>query len=154
MITIVCRACSTAVRVTGEPSEVEHLFGELNPEWYPDKFPCPGYGCDSTAEAVDAIDPAALQALSVHDLSPHEAYAAFNGLGIPKERDCGPTAVKTLLMNQRIVGGDVQLIRGSNRSVIHNLEFDDGTVLYLASSTYGATVYRIAKPESAVERVG
>ena len=128
------------------------MFGELNTDWYPDKFPCPRHGCDAKAEFMDAIDPRAMAVLLVYEMTPGEAYAAFHGLGLPAEKDCGPTAVKQLF-GKMLVGGDIKLIKGSNRSVVHNLVFEDGTILYLASSPMGATAYRLSKPESAVERV-
>lgn len=153
MIIIACRECGMAVRVSGEHDEVQSLLGEQNTEWYPDLYPCPRAGCTSKAELMESVEPSALQTLSLHDLSPQEAYAAFHGLGLPEERDCGPTAVKTALLGSRIKNVDVRLIKGSNRSVLYKIELEDGTSLYLGSSSFGATVYRVAKLQSAVERL-
>lgn len=152
MIIIACKDCGTAVRVTGEHEELSHLLGEQNPDWYPSKYPCPTALCRGKAEFMEGIEPAALRLLNVYDLTPHEAFAAFNGLGLPEERDCGPTAVKDALMRSGIKDVDVRLIRGSNRSVIYNLTLKDGTILYLGSSPFGATVYRMSGLQSAVKR--
>lgn len=152
MVTIVCsiQECRTAVRIQGEDGEMESLFGEGS-EWYPDNFPCPR--CKAPSSIIDSISPAALKELTLTDVSAGEAYAAFNGLGLPEEHDCGPTAVADLLLKQRIVKADVGLIRGANRSVLRSLEFEDGTKMYLGSSPYGSTVFRLAPKRSIVEEV-
>ena len=41
-----------------------------------------------------------------------------------------------------------QQIRGSHRSIIDHIELEDGTKVYLASSAFGATIYRIATSET------
>lgn len=153
MIVIACKDCATAVRVTGEHEELSHLLGEMNSDWYPDKYPCPTAACKGKAEFMESIEPSALRMLNLYDLTPHEAFAAFHGLGLPEERDCGPTAVREVLLKHRIKEVDVQLIRGSNRSVIYQLVLEGGIILYLGSSPFGATVYRLAKPKSALERL-
>lgn len=152
MIYIVCTDCSTAVRVSGDQEEIDHLFGEMNTDWYPDKFPCPSVGCSSKAKLIDSIASSALKMLDIHDLTPHEAYSALHGLGLPAERDCGPTAVKELLLNNKVEKVDVRLIKGSNRSVVYSITMENGVTLFLGSSPFGATAYRIAKPTSAVEQ--
>jgi hypothetical protein len=153
VILIACKDCGTAVRVTGENEELHSLLGEGSTDWYPDKYPCPTALCAGKAEFMEGIEPAALRMLQVHDLSVHEAYAAFHGLGLPNERDCGPTAVLDALLKHRVTSADVKLIRGSNRSVIYSLTLDDGTIIYLGSSPYGATAYRMSRYQPAVERV-
>ena len=152
MIIIACKDCGTAVRITGEHAELEHLLGEYC-DWYPNKYPCPSVGCGSCAEFQDAVAPAALRELTMYDLTPHEAYAAFHGLGLPEERDCNPTAVEKALVGKTIRAVHVALVRGSNRSVIYNLTTEDGAILSLGSSPFGAVVYRMSKTQSAVERV-
>jgi hypothetical protein len=154
VIVIACSQCSTAVRVTGEHEELRHLLGDQNEEWYPDRYPCPKTGCSGRAEFMESIDPVALLSLALHDLTPQEAYAAFHGLGLPEERDCGPTAVRAALLQSPIKNVDVRLIKGSNRSVLYKLELEDGTILFLGSSSFGATVYRMTKLQSAVARLG
>jgi hypothetical protein len=146
MILIVCKDCGVGLRVSGEHAEVDSLIGERS-DWYPDKYPCPGCG-KSEAEMVDAIEPSAFNALDLYDLSLQETFAALNGLGLPHEQDCGPTAVQNLLVRQQIAKVDCHLIKGTNRTVVYSLTFEDGTTLYLGSSPYGATVYRIAKKRS------
>lgn len=144
MITIVCNKCATAVRTVGEHEEVDVLLGEKS-EWYPDKYPCPS--CSGMASMVDAIEPAALKALDLYDLTPQEAYSAFNGLGLPKERECGPMAVREAFKSP-VKEIKCELIKGTNRTLLKHIIFEDGTRVYFGSSPYGATVYRIAKPRT------
>jgi hypothetical protein len=153
VIIIACKDCGTAVRVTGENDQLSHLVGELNQDWYPDKYPCPTAQCAGKAEFMEGIEPSAMRMLTIHDLTPHEAFAAFNGLGLPGEQDCGPTAVREVLLTNKVKAVDTRLIRGSHRSVIYSLTLEDGTILYLGSSSFGATVYRISKVQSAVKRL-
>lgn len=151
MITIVCKECKTALRISGEVDEMVHLFGEKS-EWYPDKFPCVTDGCTSKMEIMDSIAGDAFRALDVHDVTPTEAFSALNGLGVPEEQDCGPTAVK-VAFQKPIKNVATRLVKGTNRSVIDSVEFEDGSKLFLGSSAFGAIVYRISKKRSFVEEV-
>lgn len=141
MITIVCSACGTAIRTSGEYDEVDVLLGEKS-EWYPDKYPCPC--CPAKAAMVDAIEPAALKSLDLYEMTAQEAYGAFNGLGLPTERECGPLAVAEAFKSP-VKKINCELIKGTNRSVMRSIELEDGTRVYFGSSSYGATIYRIAK---------
>lgn len=150
MIVVVCANCRTAVRIQGgEEEEMENLVGQRS-EWYPDKFPCPS--CDAKATVHTAVDAEVMNVLDIHDLTPAEAFVAFNGMGLPEEQECGPTAVNKAF-SQPVKKINAKLIKGSNRSVLESIEFEDGTRLFLASSPYGATVYRISKPRSITEEV-
>ncbi len=102
---------------------------------------------------MESIESITAAALAIRDLTPLEAFHAFSGLGFPEERDCGPTAVTQALLNGKVASLDTKLVRGSNRSVIYSLTMEDGTKLFLGSSPYGAMVYRLSKPQSAVERL-
>lgn len=113
-----------------------------NSEWWPASYPCPK--CRSLAHTIEAVGPDALAALDVYDLNPQEAYSAFNGLGLPQERECGPTAVRLAFQNP-IKFIKARLIKGSNRSVLDSIEFADGSVMYFGASPYGAIVYRISE---------
>lgn len=152
MITIACMTCGTAIRTAGDEAEVYSLLGHGS-EYYPDKYPCVAAGCRGHAQYLEAISPIAMAQLIIHDVTPQEAFAALNGLGLPPERDCGETAVRQALTG-RVVDAGVRQIRGSNRSVLEWLLFEDGTRLFLAASGEGAVVYRLARPHSYVEQNG
>jgi len=149
LITIVCLTCRVGLRTCGDEAEVSTLLGPES-ECYPDQYPCPTDGCVGRAQYLESIDPAALARLEIHEVTPQEAFAALNGLGFPPERDCGETAVRLALTHQVTEAG-VRQIRGTNRSVLDWLQLDDGTRLYLASSSEGAVVYRLARRFSYVE---
>lgn len=138
MINVACKACGCVVRITGEPNDVA-LFAD----WWPDHFPCPK--CKQAAEVVDAISPDTLPALSIYDLTSGEAFQAFNGLGFPEERECGPIAVR-MAFQQAVETVNTRLIKGTTRAVIDSIKFADGTTMYLGASSYGAIVYRISGP--------
>ena len=147
MITVVCTTCRMCIRTVGSEEEIDQLAGAAS-DWFPDKYPCARAGCEARAQYVEAIEPTALAALEVHDLTPLEAFAAFCHLGLPEERDCGETAVREVFSEQEVEAIGAHQIRGANRTILEWVRFKDGTRLYLASSTEGATVYRIATPHS------
>jgi hypothetical protein len=145
MILIACLKCGAAVRTVGDAAE--HLLGPQS-EWYPNKYPCPRAECSGVCEYLQGVESSALQMLEIHDLSPEEAFIAFNGLGFPEEHDCGRTAVEKLFAEKRVKSVKVRQLPRQNRSVLEYIIFDDDTRLFLASSTEGATVYRVSKPHS------
>lgn len=149
MITIVCKKCGVAIRTSGDPEQIENLFGDKS-QWYPDKFPCPNAFCGGYGEFINAIEPEALKCLAIHNLTPEEAFAAFSGLGIPEERECGPAAVEKAF-TKSVKKINSKLVPGSNRSIIYWIEFEDNTRIFFGASPYGAIVYRIAQREQLKE---
>lgn len=146
MITIVWLWDKLAIRTVGDPDEMDHLFGEKS-EWYPDKYPHPDPDVKELGQYMMVIQPEALRELDVRDLTPHEAFLAMSGLGLPEERDCGPTAV-TQAFEHAVKSVKCRLIKGTHRSVLDSIVFEDGSELFLASAVEGAVVYRISKPRS------
>ncbi len=146
MIVILCPRCLFAMRIIGKPEEVDMLVGSRSDYW-PDKYTCPR--CDGSARGVleIEIDSKAMSKLDLVDLTPEEAFAALNGLGIPTEHKCFLEVVQALLKYpiKNVKGEDVP---GTTRSVIHSIELVDGTKIYLGSSPLGAVVYRITPPFS------
>lgn len=149
MIMIVCKKCGVAIRTSGDSEQIENLFGERS-QWYPDKFPCPNAFCGGYGEFTNAIEPEALKCLTIYDLAAEEAFAAFSGLGVPEERDCGPVAIEKAFAKP-IKKINSKIVPGSNRSVIYWIEFEDNTRMFFGASSYGAIVYRIAQRESPME---
>jgi hypothetical protein len=140
MIFLACK-CGLVLRVSGNPDEVHMLLGPGS-DLHPDRYPCPESGhCMVYSEAIPNGD---LRAARVVDVTPQEAFAALHGAGLPSERDCGETAVRALLLEGKIAKVDVQQLRGTNRSVVRSLQFEDGRRLYLGSGPEGAVAYRIA----------
>lgn len=153
MLLVVCKACAAVYRIdTGsvDPVEAQSLVG-MRSDWWPNRYPC--VLCGGMAEMADSIDPAALAAMAKYDLTPQEAFAAFNGLGLPDEQDCGPAAVKEVLQSSGVKDVVVEQLRGSNRSILRRIVMEDGRTLHLASGAMGALVYRISKPRSHVQEM-
>ena len=145
MIFVFCGTCSLGVRVMGDAQELEHLVGPSS-EFWPDKFPC--IQCGGTAVGTTEIGLEIPAKLRIQDLTPTEAFAAFNGLGIPSEHRCTFAEVTRLLKEgpiRQIRGADVQ---GTQRCIIESLELWDGTKIHLGASPSGAVVFRISRPHS------
>jgi hypothetical protein len=150
VIYIVCTNCRTALSIQGDTTELVSLFGEGS-EHYPDMFPCPV--CANKAFCVELVDAVALKTMQVYHLSAQEAFAAINGLGLPEEQECVPSAVQRALADSHVTKTDAKLIAGTNRSVISYLELENGTKIYLGTSPQGVTVYRIAPKRSYTQEV-
>lgn len=151
MILIACTHCRKALRVTGELDELEPLVGQRS-EYWPDKYPC--YCCGGTAAGflVPEISEAAHASLSITDVTPQEAFAALNGLGLPDERTCCAEVVEPFFEKQGIKVHGFQP-RGTMRYLVSELEFPDGTKMFFGTSPQGALIYRITKKHSYLKAV-
>lgn len=152
MIIIVWPKSKFAIRSVGDYEEVDHLLGRKS-EWYPDKYPHPAASVGELGTLQNAIDARAIQELSIRDLSPQEAYAALNGLGMPEERDCGLTAVQKVFSEQKVKKVHARQVNRDNRTIIDSIEFEDGTRMYFAASPLGSIIYRVAQPHSYLRAV-
>lgn len=150
MILIVCSNCMHAIRVTGEDDETNFLVGEKS-EFWPDKFTC--YHCFCTCSGVLETEatPEVLRALDIVELNPQEAYAAIQGLGLPKEKECRFEMIARLFKEHPVKAVRGQDITGTSRCAIYDMELNDGTRVYFAASTHGAIVYRVVLPHSYTE---
>lgn len=158
MIVILCLPCSFAVRVmpasvasTSSVRELEQLVGRQSDFW-PDKFPCPRCNARATGILEREADSRALALMDVQEATPHEAYAAFNGLGFPSEQKCSLETVEALMKEQplrRIIGTNVT---GMERTIVDAFELWDGTRVHLGAAAEGAIIYRITRPVSYVKQ--
>lgn len=146
MITIACTHCGHALRVTGDLDEVRMLVGS-DSEYWPDKYLC--FNCNEPCSGFISpeVSPSALQQMVVVDVTPQEAFAALNGIGVPAERTVCEEVVVPLFEAQgiRVRGSQV---RGAARYHIDSLIFPDGTTLHIGSAPAGPVVYRITKLHS------
>lgn len=150
MIVVICTHCALTVRVLGEPAEVDHLVGEGS-EFWPDRYPCPRCEHLAVASLERDLTDRDLTRLSIRDLTAQEAFAAFNGLGLPGEHLCTKDVVEALLREKpvrRLVGSDIE----GGRCYLHHLELWDGTKIYFGAGAEGALIYRIAPPHSYTEQ--
>lgn len=147
MMLIVCLECSSALHVAGDFNEIHILLGERS-EWYPDRYPCWTDGCGGLARFVERLDSDAFNQLTVHNLTTQEAFLALNGMGFPKERDCGETAVKQAFASSPVRGVGARHIHGTNRCVVDHIELENGTKIFFGAAPEGAIVYRLSRPHS------
>lgn len=153
MLIVSCQRCHTAVRVLGEPSQLDPLVGRDSEFWH-DKYVCVSCGqkgCQGLPE-VD-VDPEDLQKMKLRDLSPQEMYAAQMGLGTPDEMTCDLRTVRDLLENKRLKKIHGRNVTGTSRACLDELELEDGTKLHLGASAHGAVVFRISRAVSYTEKV-
>lgn len=159
MIVVACLPCARAVRVmpafAGDPGsaqQLDQLVGRRSDFW-PDKFPCPWCGKWATGMLEHEADTRVLQVMSLQDLTPDEAFAAFNGLGFPDEQRCSLESVQALLLEspvRKVLGKSVS---GMERTIIDALELWDGSKVYFGAGAEGAVVYRITRPVSYTAKV-
>lgn len=151
MIYIVCATCKAGLRIgPGAPNESKVLFGDGS-DYYPDKYPC--FRCEKPeAKFVPAMSSEALSQLELFDVTPMEAFAAMNGLGIPGEQDCSAAAVAKVMAGSTVKQVNVRQIRNSHRCLIDGIVLDNGVTLFMGSSALGATVYRVSLPHSYAEK--
>lgn len=151
MITIACTKCAHAIRVVGDVSEVDQLVGQRSDFW-PDKYVC--FHCGERCEGflTPEISEFVLAKLNIFDLTPNEAFAALNGMGVPSEHTCCADVVVPLLEAQGIKVKGREL-RGQQRYFLDEIHLPDGTKLFFGASPQGAVIYRITKPHSYVQAV-
>lgn len=154
MMLVVCLHCALVVRVMPasvldavSTDELDSLVGTKSSFW-PDKYPCPACEVLCTGMRENEADARVLQLMTVRDVTPQEAFAAFNGLGFPEEQRCALATVQELLRAhpvRRVIGKD---IAQAGRVVVDALELWDGTKIHLGAGVEGAIVYRIVPPHS------
>lgn len=147
MIYLSCDKCSVCLRISpGVDGEAESLFSEFS-----DILHINCWKCGGNLKLLHSVPADAAKTLDTVDVTPQEAYAAMYGLGLPTERDCTAAAVVQLLTGKCVARVSTSQIRGSHRCVINFIELEDGTRLFMGSSAYGATIYRVAPKHSYVE---
>lgn len=150
MILMLCLPCGFGLRVNGEPAEVMAVVGPQSDLW-PKGFRCAR--CEAPIEAFleSQVAGAALAQMQITNVTPSEALAASNGLGLPVERACTLEEIHELFQSRgvkRVVGTNIP---GTQRCILDYLVLNDETKIYFGASTDGATVYRITRPHSYVE---
>lgn len=156
MILIACATCGFTMRVEGDVKnddrELDFLVGRSSSFW-PDKYACAQCGAQALGLEVSQVTDRAGARLRIVDVTPHEAFAALQGLGLPEERSCHLEDVIKLLKEHGVKNAVGKDILGTSRCVIDYLELGDGSKMYLGPSTEGATVFRITKSVSYVKEV-
>lgn len=150
MIFIACLSCHLTLQVEGDNSEVNTLVGTAS-EYWPTGYTCSDCGKPARGLLAQEISAQAASKLRVVCVTPQEAFAALNGLGLPEERSCQLQDVQDLLSSVGIRSIRGKNIRGATHCVVDYLELKDGSKVYLGPSMEGAVIYRITRPHSYVK---
>lgn len=146
MMAFRCLACHDGWVVRADPALDPHLELCLEMQ-FSEPLVCPSCGGNETALAFQG------DYRSDKELSSSELYRAVMGLGLPEERNCTKEAMEELLRGnpvRRIIG---QTIPNTTRVNVEALELWDGTRVYFAPEGLGVTIFRIAHPGKALERM-
>ncbi len=154
MIVILCEHCRLCVRVMPskitEAQSVNEALLLVGPQsgFWPDKFLCAR--CDQPAKGFmeDHVDLRVLELMEVLDLTPQEAFASFQGAGIPVQQVASIEQVQELLREKPIRKVHGASVKGGRHALVESLELWDGTIVFLAASPQGAVIYRIRPPSS------
>jgi hypothetical protein len=145
VIVFPCTACGLGVRLLEGIEDLESLNSGA--------YACAGCGGKVSPILEMEISPAAMQALNIRDLTKEEFFAAEAGLGLPEEKVVSLARLNQLLRETPVRSIKGRDVAGESRTIVDELELWDGTRVFLASSMYGATVYRIRPPQSYTNRV-
>lgn len=160
MIVVTCLPCALAIRVMPTHAVQPHAIRELRElvgdksEFWPNKFSCPSCEQSCTGLMEELVDSRTYAHLTLRDLTPAEAFAAFKGAGFPEEQRCSMAVIQELFKEQpvrKIIGSDVG--GSQERIILDVIELWDGTKVHLGASPEGAVVYRVVRPPSLSAKV-
>lgn len=149
---LVCKHCFRALRVLGDDAAVETLLGEKS-FCASVNYPCPDCAQPMRTFREEDIDPDEHFTLRIVDVTPEEAFVAFNGLGLPSEQACSLQALRSLFVRQPVLQVHGRELQGTGRCCLDCIEFSDGSKVYFGASPQGAIAYRIAPPPAYAEKV-
>lgn len=104
----------------------------------PNALRCFNGDCNGLIVRQDKVNNSAFEILTVKEI-----VAASFGFGMPLERRCAKDRVEKALVGKKIEKLDLEAIPGTNRTILHYIDLEDGARVYIGSSTKGACVYRI-----------
>jgi hypothetical protein len=76
-------------------------------------------------------------------LSFGDFYKAVNGLGLPIQSVTSKEPIVAMLLAHKIV--DVDITDAGDRCVINSISLDNGAVLHMAASGFGAAVFKVTR---------
>ena len=72
-------------------------------------------------------------------------YQASMGAGLPDERRCSPKEVRQMLLGATVTGAELEAAPDPHRSLLLSMTLSTGKTLHIASSTKGATIYKVTE---------
>ena len=130
-----CKKCKNSFLVITMPNE-EHLLKRVMR--CPNNSACGGK-VYRQGETNIAMNP------SIKRLNALEFFRACAGVGLPGELRCGPKDIKKNLVGAKVVEVHLEEAPDPKRSLVFSLTLDNGKVLHLASSSQGATFYKMTE---------
>lgn len=104
------------------------------------KTPCPNEGCTGTlvkAKKDFCKKPVYSSALAL--------FKQAMGRGSVEEQRCSAAELELTFINDVIVRMDLEDLPGKDRCIVNRIYLVSGRVIHLASSTMGATIYKVTK---------
>jgi hypothetical protein len=129
-----CKKCRCAFVVSGSDENLKLLQPSMR---CPNAMSCEGKIRVYATTNMDFKEAIRISALHL--------YQASMGAGLPKEKKCSPQEVKKLLVGSTIAEVELQNCPDPKRSIILSLTLNNGKVLHFASSTKGATIFKITE---------
>lgn len=130
-----CKKCKEGFRVTVPPNEAHLLKRVMR---CPHASVCGGKVYQQAETNIKPNFP-------VTQIGALNFFQACAGVGLPGEQKCGPKDLKKLLIGARVVDAHLETAPDPKRSLVFSLTLDNGKVLHLASSTQGATFYKLTE---------
>ncbi len=124
-----CRKCSAAYAVSSADKDLHLLYRKL---------PCTTTGCKWFLTKTSVIEkkPKVITAVAL--------FSALGGAGLPEEK--AAAALKQI--KTCFVGAKVKSVSGDShagRTILRSISFDNGLTMHLATSTKGATIFKVTE---------
>lgn len=147
-----CDRCLTVVRVHGDPASIRRLI--VRHTLWKDGLPCVNSHCqekmyelsNEEARAISSVTTPGV--VNLLNLTVGEFFRALCGYGLPDEIKAEPEVVKAMLLSSRVVDASVSM-SASGKTLLEQLDLENGTSLHLASSSRGPVVFKVTRRHDA-----
>lgn len=106
------------------------------------KVPCPD-GCIGTLKQIKKKDTSKVKEPSY--FSAKELFQLAMGRGSALEQECSAGKLIQVLVGERIKSLDMEDLEGKDRVILNSMTMENGKVIHFATSTHGATIYKVTK---------
>lgn len=134
MLVYTCKKCKSAYLVSGLDADVHLLQKQMR---CPNSEVCGG--------KIRIYASSKIRVTSTQRVSAVHLYQACMGAGLPHEKRCSPDDLKKLLLGSIVVSAQLESCPDPKRSLIMSLTLNNGKILHFASSTKGATIFKVTE---------
>lgn len=138
-----CPECSLVIRVLGRPEVLAALYRDQD---WPEGFRCIRRGCEGRAWKVKPSE-----AAGARDIEAYAYYRAIHGGGVSNGDPADALKVREWLLEKKISRVVVEPIGSPERTLIHGIQFEDGSKLHFAASARGACIFFTEGPNDPVD---